>query len=245
VPRRCIPRPILVVDMRKPSSTPSATTSGGGLQRRVRPRRPPRSRPLPGAGAALVILDLMLRPSTGSTCAASSGANRDPIIILTPRTPRRTRSRLEMGVTTTSPSLLHGELVTRVRAHLRRASISANPADQATWLRPHPDDTSVTRSTCAARRAAQGVRAAGGFLLRPGRLVRARSCSRGVGSRYVVTPAPSTSRQALRAKIEEDPPPRTRQAVRGLGYKLLSDAGGSSRRSAASRKSERRSNTPR
>ena len=180
---------------------------------------------------ALVILDLMLPNINGlDLCRIIRGESEVPIIILTAKDSEAYKVQgLEMGADdyVTKPFSMR-ELVTRVRAHLRRASMSANPVQSGNLaFGPIQMDTQrheVYVRGCPVELPPKEFALLEAFLLRPGRLVpRQILLSEVWGVEYVGdTRTLDVHVKRLRAKIEEDPSrPKHVKTVRGLGYKLL------------------------
>jgi two-component system response regulator RegX3 len=179
---------------------------------------------------ALVILDLMLPNINGlDLCRIIRGESEVPIIILTAKDSEAYKVQgLEMGADdyVTKPFSMR-ELVTRVRAHLRRPSMSANPTESGN-LAFGPIQMDTQRHEVYVRgRLVELPRKEfallEAFMLRPGKLVtRQILLSEVWGVEYVGdTRTLDVHVKRLRAKIEEDPRrPEHVKTVRGLGYKL-------------------------
>ena len=178
----------------------------------------------------LVILDLQLPGINGlDLCHAIRQESAVPIVILTARDAEADKvAGLEAGADdyVTKPFSMR-ELVTRVRAHLRRAGVSAGAPGgpilvagpihmdmqrHEVHVRGHPIE--LTPKEFALLEA---------FLLRQGKLAtREVLISEVWGSEYFGdTRTLDVHVRRLRSKIEEDPQrPRHLKTVRGLGYKL-------------------------
>ena len=180
----------------------------------------------------LVILDLMLPEISGLDVCRTIRAESDvPIIMVTAKDSEADKvTGLELGADdyVTKPFSVR-ELVSRVRAHLRRASMRGglSPADDV--LRGGPVEMDVGRHE---------VRVSGGavsfppkefelleaFLRRKDRLLTRLFLIEEVwGADYVGdTKTLDVHVKRVRQKIEEDPhDPRHLVTVRGLGYKFL------------------------
>ena len=157
---------------RGPSPTPSGTTSNV----RASPCRwPPTGRPpstrFREEQPSLVILDLMLPELSGlDVCRAIRAASSVPIIIVTAKDSEADKvTGLEIGADdyVTKPFSIR-ELISRVRAHLRRAGMrSEADAPEDELLRGGPVEMDVAQARGHDRRRAgglptEGIRAAGG-----------------------------------------------------------------------------------
>src|SRR5438309_3495912 len=181
----------------------------------------------------LVILDLMLPNINGlDLCRIIRSESEVPIIILTAKDSEAYKVQgLEMGADdyVTKPFSMR-ELVTRVRAHLRRASM-------ASGVRPEGEGGSLVAGPIQMDTQRHEVYVRGrlielppkefalleAFMLRPGKLVtRQILLSEVWGVEYFGdTRTLDVHIKRLRAKIEEDPRrPEHVKTVRGLGYKL-------------------------
>ena len=182
---------------------------------------------------ALVILDLMLPHINGlDLCRIIRGESEVPIIILTAKDAEADKvAGLEIGADdyVTKPFSMR-ELVTRVRAHLRRASMASGG-------RPEGEEGSLVAGPIQMDTQRHEVYVRGrlielppkefalleAFMLRPGKLVtRQILLSEVWGVEYFGdTRTLDVHIKRLRAKIEEDPRrPEHVKTVRGLGYKL-------------------------
>jgi two-component system response regulator RegX3 len=182
---------------------------------------------------ALVILDLMLPHINGlDLCRIIRGESEVPIIILTAKDAEADKvAGLEIGADdyVTKPFSMR-ELVTRVRAHLRRASMAsgARPEGEGGNLVAGPIQMDTQRHEVYVRGRLielppKEFALLEAFMLRPGKLVtRQILLSEVWGVEYVGdTRTLDVHVKRLRAKIEEDPRrPEHVKTVRGLGYKL-------------------------
>lgn len=178
----------------------------------------------------LVILDLMLPRINGlDLCRIIRSESEVPIIILTAKDAEADKvAGLEIGADdyVTKPFSMR-ELVTRVRAHLRRAGMAVNKAETG-MLAAGPIEMDTQRHEVRVRGRQVGLppkefALLEAFLLRPGKLVtRQILLSEVWGVEYFGdTRTLDVHIKRLRTKIEEDPRrPRYVQTVRGLGYKL-------------------------
>jgi two-component system response regulator RegX3 len=182
---------------------------------------------------SLVILDLMLPHINGlDLCRIIRGESEVPIIILTAKDAEADKvAGLEIGADdyVTKPFSMR-ELVTRVRAHLRRASMAsgARPEGAGGNLVAGPIQMDTQRHEVYVRGRLielppKEFALLEAFMLRPGKLVtRQILLSEVWGVEYVGdTRTLDVHVKRLRAKIEEDPRrPEHVRTVRGLGYKL-------------------------
>ncbi|TMK50514.1 MAG: response regulator transcription factor [Actinobacteria bacterium] len=182
---------------------------------------------------ALVILDLMLPHINGlDLCRIIRGESEVPIIILTAKDAEADKvAGLEIGADdyVTKPFSMR-ELVTRVRAHLRRASMASvsRPEGEGGNLVAGPIQMDTQRHEVYVRGRLielppKEFALLEAFMLRPGKLVtRQILLSEVWGVEYFGdTRTLDVHIKRLRAKIEEDPRrPEHVKTVRGLGYKL-------------------------
>ncbi|MEA2500022.1 MAG: two-component system, OmpR family, response regulator RegX3 [Actinomycetota bacterium] len=181
----------------------------------------------------LVILDLMLPHINGlDLCRIIRGESEVPIIILTAKDAEADKvAGLEIGADdyVTKPFSMR-ELVTRVRAHLRRASMAsgARSEGEGGHLVAGPIQMDTQRHEVYVRGRLielppKEFALLEAFMLRPGKLVtRQILLSEVWGVEYFGdTRTLDVHIKRLRAKIEEDPRrPEHVKTVRGLGYKL-------------------------
>ena len=181
----------------------------------------------------LVILDLMLPHINGlDLCRIIRGESEVPIIILTAKDAEADKvAGLEIGADdyVTKPFSMR-ELVTRVRAHLRRASMAAGARSEGEGgnLVAGPIQMDTQRHEVYVRGRLielppKEFALLEAFMLRPGKLVtRQILLSEVWGVEYFGdTRTLDVHIKRLRAKIEEDPRrPEHVKTVRGLGYKL-------------------------
>ena len=182
---------------------------------------------------ALIILDLMLPHINGlDLCRIIRGESEVPIIILTAKDAEADKvAGLEIGADdyVTKPFSMR-ELVTRVRAHLRRASMASasRPEVEGGNLVAGPIQMDTQRHEVYVRGRLielppKEFALLEAFMLRPGKLVtRQILLSEVWGVEYFGdTRTLDVHIKRLRAKIEEDPRrPEHVKTVRGLGYKL-------------------------
>ena len=179
---------------------------------------------------ALVILDLMLPHINGlDLCRIFRGESQVPIIILTAQDAEAYKvASLEIGADdcVTKPFSMR-ELVTRVRAHLRRASMSVNRTGTGNLVfGPIQMDTQRHEVYVRGRLIdlpPKEFALLEAFMLRPGKLVtRQILLSEVWGVHYCGdTRTLDVHIKRLRARIEEEPRrPQHVRTVRGLGYKL-------------------------
>ncbi|MEA2504658.1 MAG: two-component system, OmpR family, response regulator RegX3 [Actinomycetota bacterium] len=181
----------------------------------------------------LVILDLMLPHINGlDLCRIIRGESEVPIIILTAKDAEADKvAGLEIGADdyVTKPFSMR-ELVTRVRAHLRRASMASGARSEGEGgnLVAGPIQMDTQRHEVYVRGRLielppKEFALLEAFMLRPGKLVtRQILLSEVWGVEYFGdTRTLDVHIKRLRAKIEEDPRrPEHVKTVRGLGYKL-------------------------
>ena len=182
----------------------------------------------------LVILDLMLPHINGlDLCRIIRGESQVPIIILTAKDAEADKvAGLEIGADdyVTKPFSMR-ELVTRVRAHLRRAGMGSAGAVKGSDggnLVAGPIQMDTQRHEVFVRGQPielppKEFALLEAFMLRPGKLVtRQVLLSEVWGVEYFGdTRTLDVHIKRLRAKIEEDPRNPTHVlTVRGLGYKL-------------------------
>jgi two-component system response regulator RegX3 len=181
----------------------------------------------------LVLLDLMLPGSSGvDVCRAIRSESTVPVIIISAKDAEADKvAMLELGADdyVTKPFGMR-ELVSRIRATLRRARMSSEEASVDGILRGGPIELDVSRHEARIR---------GGlvpfppkefdllevFLRRPGRLLtRDLLIDQVWGTDYFGnTKTLDVHMKRLRAKIEADPHhPVHLVTVRGLGYKFMS-----------------------
>lgn len=181
--------------------------------------------------ADLLILDLMLPEISGlDVCRAVRRDSDVPIIMLTAKDAEADKvAGLEVGADdyVTKPFSMR-ELVSRVRANLRRARMAtATPAEEV--LRGGPVELDVARHEVRVRGRATGFppkefELLETFLRRRGRLLTRDFLIEAVwGIDYVGdTKTLDVHVKRLRSKIEEDPRrPAHLLTVRGLGYKYV------------------------
>ncbi|HXF71768.1 MAG TPA: response regulator transcription factor [Actinomycetota bacterium] len=179
----------------------------------------------------LVILDLMLPGMSGlDVCREIRARSAVPIVILTAKDAEADKvAGLELGADdyVTKPFSMR-ELVSRVRAHLRRAGILA-PAAAEEVLRGGPVELDVARHEARVRGEPvplppKEFELLEAFLRRRGRLLTRTFLIEEVwGPDYVGdTRTLDVHVKRLRRKIERDPHrPEHLLTVRGLGYKFV------------------------
>ncbi|MGH2717425.1 MAG: winged helix-turn-helix domain-containing protein [Actinomycetota bacterium] len=179
----------------------------------------------------LVIIDLMLPRINGlDLCRIIRTESKVPIIILTAKDSESDKVvGLEIGADdyVTKPFSMR-ELVTRVRAHLRRAGMSPAKPDGERNLLAGPIEMDTQRHEVFVRREPidlppKEFALLEAFMLRPGKLVtRQVLLSEVWGVEYFGdTRTLDVHIKRLRAKLEKDPSrPEHLITVRGLGYKL-------------------------
>jgi two-component system response regulator RegX3 len=180
---------------------------------------------------ALVILDLMLPGMSGlDVCREIRARSAVPILILTAKDAEADKvAGLELGADdyVTKPFSMR-ELVSRVRAHLRRAGMLA-PAAAEEVLRGGPVEMDVARHEVRVRGEPVALppkefELLEAFLRRRGRLLTRDFLIAEVwGPGYVGdTRTLDVHVKRLRRKIERDPHrPEHLLTVRGLGYKFV------------------------
>jgi two-component system response regulator RegX3 len=182
-------------------------------------------------GASLVILDLMLPEISGLDVCRTIRAESDvPIIMVTAKDSETDKViGLELGADdyVTKPFSVR-ELVSRVRAHLRRAGMR-HDGDADDVLRGGPVEMDVARHEVLVRGAATAFppkefELLEALLRRKDRLLTRLFLIEEVwGADYVGdTKTLDVHVKRIRQKIEDDPhEPRHLVTVRGLGYKYL------------------------
>jgi two-component system, OmpR family, response regulator RegX3 len=182
-------------------------------------------------GPSLVILDLMLPEMSGlDVCRQIRQISNVPIIMVTAKDSEADKvSGLELGADdyVTKPFSVR-ELVSRVRAHLRRAGMrDAEPEEDV--LNGGPVSLDVARHEVLIRGQAVGFppkefELLEAFLRRPGRLLTRDFLIEEVwGAGYFGdTKTLDVHVKRLRKKVEQDPhQPKHLVTVRGLGYKFV------------------------
>ena len=182
-------------------------------------------------GPSLVILDLMLPEMSGlDVCRQIRQISNVPIIMVTAKDSEADKvSGLELGADdyVTKPFSVR-ELVSRVRAHLRRAGMHASePEDDV--LNGGPVSLDVARHEVLVRGQSVGFppkefELLEAFLRRPGRLLTRDFLIEEVwGAGYFGdTKTLDVHVKRLRKKVEQDPhQPKHLVTVRGLGYKFV------------------------
>jgi two-component system response regulator RegX3 len=199
----------------------TVAADGPGALQRFRADRP-----------TLVVLDLMLPELSGLDVCRTIRAESDvPIIIVTAKDTEADKvAGLELGADDyiTKPFSLR-ELISRVRANLRRARPQPAAAEAEDVLEVGPIRMNVTRHEVAVREEAVALppkefELLEAFLRRPGRLLRRDFLIQSVwGADYFGdTKTLDVHVKRLRQKIEDDPHrPLHLVTVRGLGYKLV------------------------
>jgi two-component system response regulator RegX3 len=182
----------------------------------------------------LVLLDLMLPELSGlDVCRAIRAESSVPVIIVTAKdTEADTVAGLELGADdyVTKPFSVR-ELVSRVRANLRRTRMAGEPSDGEEVLRGGPVELDMARHEARVRGAAvafppKEFELLEAFLRRRGRLLTRDFLIDEVwGSDYFGdTKTLDVHVKRLRRKIEEDPhQPAHLVTVRGLGYKFVDE----------------------
>ena len=180
----------------------------------------------------LVILDLMLPAVSGlDVCRRIRESSTVPIIMVTAKDSEADKvSGLELGADdyVTKPFSVR-ELVSRVRAHLRRSQMSAAPATNGSLLTGGPVKMDVDRHEVLIDGASvafppKEFELLETFLRSPGRLLtRELLIQRIWGDDYVGdTKTLDVHVKRVRQKIERDPhDPQWLLTVRGLGYKFV------------------------
>lgn len=181
---------------------------------------------------SLVILDLMLPEISGLDVCRTIRAESDvPIIMVTAKDSEADKvTGLELGADdyVTKPFSVR-ELVSRVRAHLRRASMRGELPPAEDVLRGGPVEMDVGRHEVRVRGEGIGFppkefELLEAFLRRKDRLLTRLFLIEDVwGADYVGdTKTLDVHVKRIRQKIEDDPhEPRHLVTVRGLGYKFL------------------------
>jgi two-component system, OmpR family, response regulator RegX3 len=184
------------------------------------------------AGADLVILDLMLPEVTGlDVCRAIRRESSVPVIMVTAKDSEADKvAGLELGADdyVTKPFSMR-ELVSRVRANLRRARMDGSSQTSDDVVTGGPVELDVARHEARVRGETvsfppKEFDLLETFLRRPGRLLTRDFLIDTVwGSDYFGdTKTLDVHVKRLRRKIEEDPHhPVHLLTVRGLGYKFV------------------------
>jgi len=179
---------------------------------------------------ALVVLDLMLPEMSGLDLCRAIRANSDvPIIIVTAKDAEADKvAGLELGADdyVTKPFSVR-ELISRVRAHLRRARMAGT--DGAEMLRGGAVEMDVGRHEVRVRGESipfppQEFELLETFLRRKGRLLTREYLIQEIwGADYFGdTKTLDVHVKRVRRKIEDDPhDPANLVTVRGLGYKFI------------------------
>jgi two-component system, OmpR family, response regulator RegX3 len=182
-------------------------------------------------GPSLVILDLMLPEMSGlDVCRQIRQISNVPIIMVTAKDSEADKvSGLELGADdyVTKPFSVR-ELVSRVRAHLRRAGMHAAEPEEDV-LNGGPVSLDVARHEVLVRGQSVGFppkefELLETFLRRPGRLLTRDFLIEEVwGAGYFGdTKTLDVHVKRLRKKVEQDPhQPKHLLTVRGLGYKFV------------------------
>jgi two-component system, OmpR family, response regulator RegX3 len=180
----------------------------------------------------LVLLDLMLPELSGlDVCRAIRAQSTVPVIMVTAKDSEAdTVAGLELGADdyVTKPFSVR-ELVSRVRANLRRGALATKSADGEEILRGGPVELDVGRHEARVRGEPVALppkefELLEAFLRRRGRLLTREFLIDEVwGSDYYGdTKTLDVHVKRLRRKIEEDPHrPAHLVTVRGLGYKFV------------------------
>jgi two-component system, OmpR family, response regulator RegX3 len=180
----------------------------------------------------LVILDLMLPQVSGlDVCRAIRAESTVPVIMVTAKDAEADKvTGLELGADdyVTKPFSMR-ELVSRVRANLRRARMAEPDGRADDVLRGGPVEMDVGRHEATVRGSAvafppKEFELLETFLRRKGRLLTRHFLIDEVwGSDYFGdTKTLDVHVKRIRKKIEEDPhSPAHLQTVRGLGYKFV------------------------
>jgi two-component system, OmpR family, response regulator RegX3 len=181
---------------------------------------------------SIVLLDLMLPKLSGlDVCRAIRSESQVPIVILTARDSEADKvAGLELGADdyVTTPFSMR-ELVSRVRAHLRRAEMGRASAASEPRLTAGPVEMDTERHEVFVR--GEPVQLTPKefdllemFLTRRGRLLTRKFLIEEIwGPGYFGdTKTLDVHVKRLRQKVEDDPhQPRHIQTVRGLGYKFV------------------------
>jgi two-component system, OmpR family, response regulator RegX3 len=182
----------------------------------------------------LVLLDLMLPHVSGlDVCRAIRAESAVPVIIVTAKDAEADRvAGLELGADdyVTKPFSVR-ELVSRVRANLRRTRMGGGLEDREEILRGGPVELDVARHEARVRGQPVALppkefELLEAFLRRRGRLLTRDFLIDAVwGSDYFGdTKTLDVHIKRLRAKIEDDPGrPAHLVTVRGLGYKFVDE----------------------
>ena len=216
---------------RSRSPTRSGTTSSARVRGHRRRRRPPALERFRAEAPALVILDLMLPEMSGlDVCRAIRAESDVPIIMVTAKDSEADKvTGLELGADdyVTKPFSVR-ELVSRVRAHLRRTRDACRCAPRRG---PHGRAGRDGRRPPRGRVGGEAVafppkefELLETFLRRKGRLLTRDFLIEEVwGPDYFGdTKTLDVHVKRLRQKIEEDPhEPAHLLTVRGLGYKFV------------------------
>jgi two-component system, OmpR family, response regulator RegX3 len=183
-------------------------------------------------GASLVILDLMLPEVTGLDVCRSIREESDvPIIMVTAKDSESDKvAGLELGADdyVTKPFSIR-ELVSRVRANLRRSRGAARPAAHDEVLRGGPVEMDVARHEAVVRGKhidlpPKEFALLELLLLRKGRLLTRDFLIEQIwgADYYGDTKTLDVHVKRIRQKVEEDPHhPSHLVTVRGLGYKFV------------------------
>jgi two-component system response regulator RegX3 len=181
---------------------------------------------------AIVVLDLMLPSLSGlDVCRSIRAESRVPIVILTAKDAEADKvAGLELGADdyVTKPFSMR-ELVSRVRAHLRRAGMAQTPPPEAGRLLGGPIQMDPERHEAFVRGepiqlTPKEFELLEAFISRKGRLLTRQYLIDEVwGPDYFGdTKTLDVHVKRLRQKVEEDPhEPRHILTVRGLGYKFV------------------------
>jgi two-component system response regulator RegX3 len=182
---------------------------------------------------SMVLLDLMLPRLSGlDVCRIVRSESTVPIIILTAKDSEADKvAGLELGADdyVTKPFSMR-ELVSRVRAHLRRAGMVSEPPEVEV-LTGGPVELDIARHEARVRGGAIGLtpkefELMETFLLRKGRLLTREFLIEEVwGPDYFGdTKTLDVHVKRLRQKLERDPHhPEHLVTVRGLGYRFLDE----------------------
>ena len=183
-------------------------------------------------GASLVILDLMLPEIAGlDVCRGIREESDVPIIMVTAKDSESDKVaglELEADDYVTKPFSMR-ELVSRVRAHLRRSRSTARPAAEDEVLRGGPVEMDVARHEAVVRGRRidlppKEFALLELLLLRKGRLLTRDFLIEEVwgADYYGDTKTLDVHVKRIRQKVEEDPHhPSHLVTVRGLGYKFV------------------------
>ena len=184
-------------------------------------------------GQDIVVLDLMLPNLSGlDVCRIIRAESRVPIVILTAKDAEADKvAGLELGADdyVTKPFSMR-ELVSRVRAHLRRAEMAdAAPAPPAGRLTAGPVEVDPERHEAFVRGelvqfTPKEFELLETFIARQGRLLTRQFLIQEIWGRdyFGDTKTLDVHVKRLRQKVEEDPrEPRHILTVRGLGYRFV------------------------